>query len=93
MGIVNKLKNKTIAYVSTISGLALVLASKVSAAADADLASSTQSMITILQDNKGTIITYFVSIFGVVVIVGLAKAVLSWGTAKIIGIMGKRRRK
>jgi len=64
------------------------------AAADSDLTSGFASSTAIATDNKGLIISYIVSIFLVVLVIGIAKAGLNWGLRKITGAFGggKRRR-
>lgn len=65
-----------------------------SAAADADFASSTAALATVVTDNKGEIMTFAAIIIGISLLIALIFRLLGYGKRAIIGsVPGGRRRR
>lgn len=72
----------------------LVMTGFASAAADADFASSTAALTTIVTDNKGEIMTFAAVIIGISLLIALIFRLLGYGKRAIIGsVPGGRRRR
>lgn len=71
---------------------ALLKGAFVHAAADADLTAGLASTTAIFTDNKGTIITWMVGIFGVLVIIAIVFAALRFVRRKAGGIFGSGKK-
>ena len=89
----NKLfKKLSLGFAVVVGGL-VAFGHNVFAAPDADLASSTEALTSIITDNKGTILTWVAGIFGIVLIMGLAFRALGYGKRSVIGAIpgGKKK--
>lgn len=68
------------------------LSNFVHAAADADLASSTEAFKTVWTDNKSTLIGFIAIIVGFMLVAGLAKNALLWGYRFILSLFGGKKK-
>lgn len=73
--------------------LGMVGATIANAAADTDLTSAISSSTTILTDNKGAVMGWFATIFGIVILFVIVKRLLGSGKAQIAGAIGGVRRR
>lgn len=90
--------NKLLKKVGTSLTLAVVglvgWTAYASAAADADFSSSTAALTSVVQDNKGEIMTFAAVIIGISLLIALIFRLLGYGKRAIIGsVPGGRRRR
>lgn len=87
------MKMKLIGYVSMFVSAFYVGVTYVKAAADSDLATAIASSTGVLTDNKTQIIAYFAAVIVALLLIGMAKGALVWGSRSIKSIFGSRRRR
>jgi hypothetical protein len=85
--------NKLSVYVGSLALAFMASVGLAHAAADSDLTAALASTTAIAQDNKSTILNYFVSIFLIVLVLGIALAGMNWGMRKILGAFGGKKRR
>lgn len=92
----NKLKTWSMGVSAFVLGLFSFLGAKAThAAADSDLGTALASTTAIFTDNKSQIMLFFVGIFLVIIVIGVAIAAMNRGKKMIVGTVGgggKRRR-
>lgn len=90
----NKLMNKlTFGVLASVVGL-IGMSNFAHAAADTDLASSTELIKTGISDNKGTMLAYAAGVAVLALIIAGAFRLFAWGKGQILGsVPGRRKRR
>jgi len=88
---IKKLKNMIGITAAFVLGL-FAVAKNAMAAADTDLTAAIASSTGVLTDNKGAVMGWFATIFGIVIIFVIVKRLLGSGKAQIAGAIGGVRR-
>jgi len=76
-----------------LAASSLVMASGVHAAADTDLTNALASTTAIFTDNKALIFGFVVGIFAIFFVFKIIMRALGWGTGKVLGGFGGRKRR
>lgn len=82
-----KFSTKLFAILSAL-GLSSFVAKATLAAADSDLTTAMASGTSMINDNKGTVLTFIVAVFTAVLVLTLVIVGLSWAIRKIKGSFG-----
>lgn len=83
------LKNSLAKTIGVASGVGVALTAVAThAAADSDLSSGLASTSAIATDNKGAILTFFVTVGIAVMVISIAKAGLNWAIRKVSASVG-----
>lgn len=82
---------KLFAFVAVLGGS--LYAMGVKAATDTDLEAAIASSTSVLTNNKGAVLAWFATIFGIVVLIVIVKRLLGSAKAQVAGAIGGGRRR